>query len=126
MADHDTHPRHILVVDDDLLVAGLMADILTAEGHVVDLAKNGREALEMLAGRSYDLIVSDLRMPELDGVALYRELERVQPALLERLGIVSGTTEPAEYATFLAETHIPVLSKPFNVTDFLRFVQRML
>ncbi len=92
MADHDTHPRHILVVDDDLLVAGLMADILTAEGHVVDLG----------------------------------ELERVQPALLERLGIVSGTTEPAEYATFLAETHIPVLSKPFNVTDFLRFVQRML
>ncbi len=126
MADHDTHPRHILVVDDDLLVAGLMADILTAEGHVVDLAKNGREALEMLAVRSYDLIVSDLRMPELDGVGLYREIEREQPALLGRLAIVSGTSEPPEYATFLAETHVPVLSKPFDVTAFLRFVRRML
>jgi len=116
----------ILVVDDEPLVAGLMADVLVTEGHEVDIAKNGREALEKIAAHSYDLIVSDLRMPELDGVGLYRELERIRPTLLGRLLFVSGTTEPPEYASFLEATHAPVLSKPFRLEDLRRFVQRAL
>ncbi len=116
----------ILVVDDEPLVAALMADVLVMEGHEVDMAKNGREALEKIAARSYDLIVSDLRMPELDGVGLYRELERGRPKLLERLLFVSGTTEPLEYASFLKATHAPVLCKPFRLDDLRRFVQRAL
>ncbi len=116
----------ILVVDDEPLVAALMADVLAMEGHEVDMAKNGREALEKIAVRSYDLIVSDLRMPELDGVGLYRELERGRPKLLERLLFVSGTTEPLEYASFLKATHAPVLCKPFRLDDLRRFVQRAL
>ena len=122
----ETRRALILVVDDEPLVAGLMADVLVTEGHEVDMAKNGREALEKIAARSYDLIVSDLRMPELDGVGLYRELERRRPTLLGRLLFVSGTTEPPEYASFLEATHAPVLSKPFRLEDLRRFVQRAL
>jgi CheY-like chemotaxis protein len=126
MSTAETHRALILVVDDEPLVAGLMADVLVAEGHEVDIAKNGREALEKIAAHSYDLIVSDLRMPELDGVGLYRELERIRPTLLGRLLFVSGTTEPPEYASFLEATHAPVLSKPFRLEDLRRFVQRAL
>ena len=126
MSTADTRRALILVVDDEPLVAGLMADVLVTEGHEVDIAKNGREALEKIAARSYDLIVSDLRMPELDGVGLYRELERIRPTLLGRLLFVSGTTEPPEYASFLEATHAPVLSKPFRLEDLRRFVQRAL
>jgi two-component system NtrC family sensor kinase len=116
----------ILVVDDEPLVAALMTDILGLEGYEVETAKNGREALEKIAGRSYDVILSDLRMPELDGVGLYRELEQQRPRLLPRLAFVSGTTEPPEYVSFLEWTGATVLSKPFNIADLHRLVQRLL
>src|SRR5438105_13829244 len=86
----------ILVVDDEPLVAAIMADILGLEGYEVETAKNGREGLEKIAARSYDLILSDLQMPELDGFGVYHELERQQPSLLPRLAFVSGTTEVPE------------------------------
>jgi len=117
---------HILVIDDEPLVAALMADILGLEGYEVDTAKNGREGVEKIAARSYDVILSDLRMPELDGVGLYRELEQQHPHLLPRLAFVSGTTEPPEYASFLERTGVTVLGKPFGVTDVHRLVQRIL
>src|SRR6266446_7706701 len=116
----------ILVVDDEPLVAGIMADILGLEGYEVETAKDGREALEKIAARSYDVILSDLRMPELDGVGLYRELEQRHESLLLRLAFVSGTTEPPEYARFLEQTGATVLSKPFAVADLHRLVQRLL
>ena len=117
---------HILVIDDEPLVAALMADILELEGYEVDTAKNGREGVEKIAARSYDVILSDLRMPELDGVGLYRELEQQHPHLLPRLAFVSGTTEPPEYASFLERTGATVLGKPFGITDVHRLVQRIL
>ncbi len=117
----------ILVVDDEPLVAALMADALElVEGYEVETAKNGREALEKIAARSYDAILSDLRMPELDGVGLYRELKERHQSLLLRLAFVSGTTEPPEYASFLERTGATVLSKPFAVADLHRLVQRLL
>ncbi len=107
-------------------MAAVMADTLGLEEYEVDTAKNGREALEKIAARSYDVILSDLRMPELDGVGLYRELEQQYPRLLPRLAFVSGTTEPPEYASFLERTGATVLSKPFAVADLHRLVQRLL
>jgi CheY-like chemotaxis protein len=125
MTVQDTLPVHILVVDDDPLVAALLADVLADDGWVVDLAKNGREALEKIAGRSYNLIMSDLRMPELDGMALYQELRKRHPTLLERFVFVSGSTEMPEYTSFLGKTHVPVLNKPFDIEALLQLVHRM-
>jgi CheY-like chemotaxis protein len=121
-----THRALILVVDDQPFVARVIADALALEGYEVDTAKDGREALGKIGACSYDVILSDLRMPELDGVGLYRELHRHYPSLLRRLAIVSGTTEPAEYSTFLETTGVPILNKPFAVEDLYRIVQRLL
>ena len=122
----DARRTCILVVEDEPLVAALIADALELEGYEVETAKNGREALGKIAARSYDAILSDLRMPELDGVGLYRELEQRHESLLLRLAFVSGTTEPPEYARFLEQTGATVLSKPFAVADLHRLVQRLL
>jgi CheY-like chemotaxis protein len=116
----------ILVVDDEPIVAGAIADILGLEGYEVELAKNGREALERIAARSYDLILCDLQMPELDGAGLYRELERQQPSLLRRLAFVSGSTDVPEYASFCQRTAVTLLGKPFTMEDLLRLVQSLL
>jgi CheY-like chemotaxis protein len=126
MCPGDSSPALILVVDDDPFVLRLIAEVLSAEGYEVDTARNGREALEKTAARLYDLVLSDLRMPEVDGVALYRELERRQPRLLRRFVAVSGTTEPPEYASFLEETNVPLLSKPFRVEELQQIVRRIL
>ena len=125
---HIADARHIciLVVDDEPLVAAIMADILRLEGYEVETAKNGREALEKIAARSYDLVLSDLQMPELDGVGLYHELERQQPSLLQRLAFVSGSTEVPEYASFCERTAVRLLGKPFGVADLHRLVQGLL
>ncbi len=119
-------PACILVVDDEPLVAAAIADILGLEGYEVEMANNGREALKKIAARSYDLILCDLLMPELDGVGLYRELERQQPTLLQRLAFVSGSTEVPEYASFCERTAVTLLSKPFALTDLHRLVHRLL
>src|SRR6266849_243088 len=107
-------PSRILVVDDEPFIVQLVADMLSEEGYEVDTAANGLLALEHIEKRPYDLILSDLRMPELDGLALYRELERRWPDLLRRIIFVSGTIEQPEYRSFLQETGVPVLPKPFD------------
>jgi CheY-like chemotaxis protein len=118
--------NRILVVDDEPLVTMLIAETLTLEGHDVDTAKDGQEALEKVSACAYDAILSDLRMPVLDGVGLYRGLDQQHPGLLRRIAFVSGTTEPVEYASFLEETGVPVLHKPFDIEDLQQLVQRLL
>src|SRR5713101_6587593 len=126
MPSAKTRRPFILVIDDEPLVAAVIADTLMLVGYEVETAKNGREALEKIAACSYDLILSDLRMPELDGVGLYRELERHAPRLLPRLAFVSGSTEVPEYASFCERTAVTLLGKPFAVADLHRPVQRIL
>src|SRR2546428_1491191 len=122
----DARRTCILVVEDEPLVAALIADALELEGYEVETAKNGREALEKIAARAYDLILSDLRMPELDGVGLYRELERHAPRLLRRLIFLSGTADSAEYVRFLEGTGALVLCKPFDIDSLQRLVRLFL
>jgi two-component system NtrC family sensor kinase len=125
MSGAETRRALILVVDDEPVVMRLIADALAIDRHEVDTVANGLEPQDRIAARSYD-IVSDVRMPELDGVALYRELEKRDPDLLRRIAFVTGTTELPEYASFLDETAIPVLHKPFNLGDLQRFIRQLL
>lgn len=119
-------PTRILMVDDEPLIVQLVVDLLTAEGYEVDTAADGLRALEQIEHGSYDLILSDLRMPGLDGFALYHELERRRPDLLGRMIFISGTTEHPEYRTFLDETRVPMLSKPFHLEDLRRLTTQSL
>ncbi len=124
----DTSARrpHVLVVDDESVIAQLVADVLAEEGYAVDTAPNGLAALATLASGSYDLVLSDLRMPELDGVGLYRELEKQHPGLLRRFVFITGTCEHADYQSFIEETKVPVLTKPFDMADLQRLAREVL
>jgi CheY-like chemotaxis protein len=118
------HSQRILVVDDEPFIAQLVAETLTAEGYQVDTAANGLLALEQIKRESYDLILSDLRMPDLDGLALYRELESRRPDLLQRMIFISGTTDDPMYQKFLEQVGVPVLPKPFHLDDLRRLTAR--
>lgn len=121
-----TTRARVLIVEDQPMVAQIMVEVLEADGHEVEMSANGRLALDMIEAQPYDLIISDLRMPELDGVGLYREIRRRQPALLSRLLFVSGTADLIEYGRLVAETAVPVLAKPFALADLQRLTQQVL
>ena len=114
----------ILVIDDEPEIGELLAEFLERDGHRVELACSGREALGRLAGRDVDLIVSDLRMPDMDGPALFRELANTRPELLPRIVFLTGDTLAADIQWFLAETGVPVIEKPFDPREVSQRVRR--
>jgi CheY-like chemotaxis protein len=116
----------ILVVDDEPEVGQLLIDILERDGHRVDRASSGREALARLANGEVDLILSDLRMPDLDGPALYRELAAQRPELLGRLVFMTGDTLGGDMTGFLSETGVRVLEKPLDPAGVSLKVQAFL
>jgi len=116
----------ILVVDDEDIIAQLIADVLGGAGFDVDTAPQGVAALERLEQRTYDAVLSDLRMPELDGLGLFREIEQRYPDLLHRFAFISGTSEHADYQGFIDDVKVPVLTKPFDMMDLVRVVHDLL
>jgi CheY-like chemotaxis protein len=107
-----------LLVEDERVVGELLAEFLRLEGYEVDRALDGREALELVRRRAYTLIVSDVRMPYVDGPALYHELQAVRPELARRLVFVTGDIMSAETREFLDETCLRYLEKPFTIAQF--------
>jgi len=122
MAPTGERPR-VLVVDDESVIAQLIADVLGGEGFEVDTAPHGLAAHDRLANRTYDVILSDLRMPELDGFGLFREIERRYPDLLGRFVFITGTSEHTDYQGFIDDVKVPVLTKPFDMADLVAVVR---
>lgn len=116
----------ILVVDDEQEVAAMLADFLALDGHRVDTVPNGRIALERLGAGAYDLIISDVRMPELDGPGLYREIRRRHPRLLSRFVFVTGDVLSPAVRELIERTRIPEISKPFDLAEIRQALRRVL
>jgi PAS domain S-box-containing protein len=118
--------KRILVVDDEPGISGVVAEVLQLDGHVVDMVENGAEALRRVLEQSFDVILSDIRMPELDGPGLYREIEQRDPRLLQRMIFLTGDTLSPGTRDFLEQTGVPCLSKPFALGEIREIVQRVL
>jgi signal transduction histidine kinase len=119
-------PKRILVVDDEMEIAGVVAEMLRGEGHTTEVVGNGHAALHALARAPFDLILSDTKMPVLDGLAFYRQLEQSFPQLKGRIIFVTGDVLDEEKQHFLAATGAPVLTKPFLLSDLRTTVRRRL
>lgn len=116
----------ILLVDDEVELAQTLADLLEPEGHKIDIAANGAVALEKLRKNRFDVIISDLRMPVLDGPGLYEELKRELPFYLNRIIYVTGDTLSSHVQTFLSQNPVPVVEKPYRLHDVRRAVEDLL
>ncbi len=116
----------ILVVDDEPEIAAILVEALERDGYQTETAENGADALRRLERRGYDLVMSDTKMPVMDGMELYRKLERRFPALQRRIIFVTGDVLDAEKQRFLESTGVPVLTKPFDLSEVRRVVRRRL
>jgi CheY-like chemotaxis protein len=119
-------PHAILIVDDEVGLADVMAEALQRDGHTADIAVNGALALEMLDRKRYDAVLSDTKMPVLDGESFYTELQRRHPHLSRRIVFVTGDVLSPEKREFLARTGAPFLAKPFDLDEVRRLVHRVL
>ena len=117
--------RRILVVDDEPEIAATLAEMLQDAGHWVETAENGRQAFDRLATGAFDLILSDLRMPVMDGPALYTALRASHPALLGRIAFITGDTLSPQIKEFLATTGVPSIEKPFTTEAVRGLVARL-
>ena len=121
----ETGAKRILVVDDDDQIREILTDALSDDGHAVDGARDGGEALTLLEQHPYDLVLSDLVMPRVDGASLY-EMLRTRHHFPVRFAtklprVIFMTGSPAQHAEFLRGTTDPILEKPFT----LRVVRKM-
>jgi two-component system NtrC family sensor kinase len=118
--------RRALVIDDERDIAETIAEMLTREGFAVEVATSGEEALAELHRRSYDLVLSDVRMPELDGPALLRKLQSDWPALADRLIFVTGDTLGLGPGSLLETLGRPIIEKPVTPDEIRRVVSATL
>ncbi len=117
---------HILIVDDEPEVAEVLAELLAIDGHQSEIAANGAIALERLRQSAPDLIISDLRMPVLDGPGLYRALEASGHALRHRFVFITGDVLSPQTRAFLERSQVPALAKPYVLADVRSVLSQIL
>jgi len=121
----DPSRRTVLVVDDEADIREALSEILTGARHRVVTASSGREALERMAAAHYDAILTDMRMPDLDGRALYQEIERRWPGRAGRVVFVTGDTLASALREFVTQSGRPVIEKPFLPSEVRRVVAEL-
>jgi two-component system NtrC family sensor kinase len=112
-----TRRLRVLVVDDEPHILHYMRATLEAWGHIPVVASDGAEALAVAEGDTFDLVISDLRMPRLSGREFYEELVRRRPELAARLVFSSGDTVRGDTLAFLESLDRPYLHKPFSLAE---------
>jgi CheY-like chemotaxis protein len=112
-------------VDDEPDVAELVVLILGNAGHEMEAVHSGRAALARLEVETFDLVICDLVMPEVNGIAVFEALQR-RPEPRPRLVFLSGYYDAGGYEDFLNESGIPTLPKPFDFKALPETIARVL
>ncbi len=117
----------VLVVDDEEVVADVISTVLASDGFAVECASDGESAYRMLGSTSYDLVITDIKMPgAMDGKRLFRALRKENPEMAERFIFVTGDIIERETESFLKESGRAFLLKPFSIRDLRELVQKAL
>jgi CheY-like chemotaxis protein len=115
----------ILVVEDEPDTRELLDYTLRWAGHHVDSVTNGRDALELLADHSYDVILSNLRMPEMTGEDLYRRIAHGWPHLAPRVAFVTASSPSDGFQAQYGGRPVPVLTKPYTYERLLQMIDNV-
>lgn len=110
---------HVLVLDDDNTVLEVVRDVLEQKGFLVRLCSKGTEALNHCEIQSYDAILCDMRMPDMDGEEFFSALSQIRPHLAERVIFLTGDTMNPKTAAFLETSDRPNVEKPIMPSELL-------
>jgi CheY-like chemotaxis protein len=115
-----------LVVEDEPALGDAVAAALADQGFRPDRALDGEEALRKVRERHYDVIICDLKMPRVDGIAFFREVSATMPHIARRLIFVTGDVAGTEAERFLEESGCRWVPKPFRLRDLVRVARETL
>ena len=115
---------NLLVIDDDAVTRELLTEVLQDEGYAVEACESGKLALERAARDSFDLAITDVRMPEMDGIAVTQALKAQQPSLQVIVMTAFGSVETAVEA--IRNGAFDYVSKPMNLEEIKSTVRRAL
>lgn len=118
--------KRILLVDDELGIRDVLAEVFIADGYDVDTASSGEEGWKLINAKFYDVIISDLNMPVMDGAALYRQVLSMKPKQAQRMVFLTGDTVGQKWRVFLEGTKNRCLTKPFNIRQIEEVVSDMI
>ena len=121
----DTKRKRALVIEDEPIISRVCRKILTAEGFDVDLAANGLIAKEMVAKKEYDLCLSDVRTPEMNGMEFYAYIEKEFPVLANKVVFTTGDVFSGNINIFLKTCKRPFLQKPFLPDELKKIVRKI-
>ena len=107
----------MLVVDDEAAMRAAISAFLVTLGHDVTAAGGGLEARALLESNVYDVVLLDLRMPDLGGDTLYEELRDRDPRHAGRVVFVTGDVQSDQSRCFLERAGRPIVGKPFQLED---------
>lgn len=122
---NDTGKR-VLVVEDEPVIGRVCKKLLADDGFSVDVAASGNIAQDMLNKQVFNLCIFDIRTPGINGMDLYRYLQKEQPELSMNVIFMSGDALSRNVAAFLVETKRPFLAKPFTINDLRTTVQKVI
>jgi signal transduction histidine kinase len=115
-----------LVIEDEAALGDAVAAALADEGFRPDRAENGEEALRKVRERHYDVIICDLKMPKVDGMAFFREMSAKMPHVARRLIFVTGDVAGTEAERFLEDSGCRWVPKPFRLKELVRLARETL
>ena len=118
-----THYK-ILVVDDEEPMRKLIVSLLSPKGHQCVTANNGREALDKIMETKFDALITDIVMPEMDGITLTKELSKHYQNL--PVMVMTGYTEEYSAETAIASGAREFINKPFSISEFLIRFDKMM
>ncbi len=114
--------KRILVVDDDKNMRFFCSEVLSAAGYVVDMAYDGLDGLESLKAAEYDLVITDINMPRLDGMDFYRKAVEDKPMMKEAFLFMTAGIFSIDTSDLIKESDRKCLHKPFKITELLAHV----
>jgi len=112
--------RKILVVDDESSIRCLLSDVLSSEGFEVTEAKDGQESLEQMEKNNFDLVITDIQMPRLDGIAMLKRME--EAGRKEKVIVMSANLSAQKALCKSMPRVVTQLLKPFKIDSLLDVV----
>lgn len=119
--------QNILIVDDEPNVLAVLEDILVLQGHDVSAVSSAAEALDALEENEFDGMISDIRMPEMDGMELFDAIKKKYPDMVDHIAFITGNDLSENTKSFLDTCNRPYLGKPFipeEVADLMQELRR--
>ena len=126
MVSKSTGKKRILVIEDEPIISRVCVKTLLNDGYEVDIADNGQVAMDMLDKSTYDLYISDIRTPKMNGIEFYNYLVSKNSDLADSVIFTTGDVLSSDVREFLKDTTTPFLPKPFTPEELRKTVRKVL